>query len=569
MVKPQTPQMTKPKVLQLNVQTAPVPGIVDPTRHQMGLAGVTAFLEGELQAHIQRAPVPRQPALMVPKPPVAQPQEITLFDWQVNWANRAYDIVLRNHGYIDTSRMRAGKTVVLMWLAKRFGFRLIVIGPVSVETVWRREAAKYGVEIITFISYPSLRSKRGFQPKHGLLDRFDNVTEGGVKQVSFAPTRTYTDFIEQGVMVVCDEIQNIKNNSSQYKACSALLRPIIAGGRSRFALLSGTPFDKEEHAVNLLRLIGYIRAYRLYSVHPSTREVTLEGMQELIDACRFINAAETDRVVAEVPLVGKQMNHLAYLLYIRVVKTGISGAMAAPVLTEGQYDVKNGLYAMTALRGQQLNNAVTDLARVIQFNPDTGAVTLTQQNLGDRTSALVRIENAKVDDFARVATSILTADPRNKVIISLNYTTTIDELRPLLIMYNPLTYNGQVTNKKKRAEIVRAFVEDANRRVLIMNTALGVGISLYSTLPDHPVYMLMSPTYKLLDAAQTAARVYGPGMVSKATVRMFYGQGAGELEMRILSALARKTQVLKGTLEEVVTRDLVLPGDYETETCGI
>lgn len=543
-----TPTIAVPRVA---IPQIPVPAVVIPKP--------TAPRVVTLNLQPQGIAVPT-----IPRPQPAQPQDVTLFDWQMDWANRAYGILLRNHGYIDTSRMRSGKTVLLMWLARQFGFRLIVIGPVgAVQDNWHSEAAKYGVEIITYISYQSLRSKRGFQPKHGLLERHDNVTEGGVRQVHFVPTQQYLNLIESGVMLVCDEIQNIKNDSAQYKACSALMRPLISGGgRSRFALLSGTPFDKEEHATNLLRLIGYVRARRMYNYDRVNQTIVLEGMQELIDACRFINDEETTRVLTQIPPTKKNMTHLAFILYIRVVKAGISGAMAAPVTDQADYNVMNGFYTMVAHRGQQLHNAVDALMRATNFNERTGIAEWQPNKIGAVTPALVQIEDAKVDDFARVTTQILMENPRNKVVISVNYTTTIDQIKTLLIFYHPLILYGE-TPQKKRAGIVRDFNENPARRVLIMNTAVGgVGISLYSKEPDSPRYMLISPSYRLLDIAQAAARIYGPGMISRAVVRMFYGRGVGEQEVRILDAIARKTEVLKGTLEDVVTRSMILPGEY-------
>ena len=492
-----------------------------------------------------------------------QVKELQLMPWQIEWAQRSHNILLRNHGYIDTSRMRSGKTYVTLWLAKQFGFRLLIVCPVIAIDVWRRTAAEYGVEVIDIISYQSLRSQKGHQPKHGYLDRHDNTTEGGVHQVHFSPTRAYNTLIEQGIMVVCDEIQNIKNNSDQYKACSALIRPIISGGgRSRFGLLSGTPFDKEEHAVNLLKLIGYIRAHRLYNYVRQTRELVLEGIQELIDACRFINAQETDRVLAEIPLVKGKMNTLCYTLYTRVVKANISGAMAAPTDIRGTFNVGNGFYNMTNDRAEQLRVAIDELANAVRFNERTGTAEIRADNIGAVTTALVHVENAKVEDFARVATQALMADLHLKVIISVNYTSTINDINNLMLFFRPLVLNGAVP-AKKRGDIVRLFNDDPTRRLLIMNTSVGgVGISLYSQHGHSPRLMLMSPSYKLLEATQAAARIYGPGMNSDATVSMFYGRGVAARETGILTALARKTQVLKGTLEDVVTRDLVLPGDY-------
>lgn len=522
------------------------------------------------QPPIPQYPIPKvttlnvQPKFVIPQPTGRGPIDITLYDYQVGWANRAYDILLRNHGYIDTSRPRSGKTLVALWLAKRYGFPLIIICPKTLIAVWKREADKYGVEIIVSVSYQSLRSKQGARLKHGLLDRFDNTTEGGVHQIHFVPTQYYLSLIERGALLICDEIHNIKNNSDQYKACNALIRPIISGaGRSRFALLSATPFDKEEHAINLLRLIGYIRAHRLYNYDRVNQAIVLEGVQELIDACRAINPAETARVLIQVPpTIKKNIKHLVYVLYINVIRAAISGAMARPETGEGTFDVKNGFFNMTANRGFQLHTAVTALARAVNYDERTDTVDMRGGGIGGVTPALVAIENAKVDDFARVATQILMDYDRNKVVISVNYTSTIDEIKRLLIFYHPLTLNGQIP-EAKRQQVIADFVGNPTRRVLLMNTAVGKeGISLYSTEPDSPVFMLVSPSYRPLDITQVTSRIYGPGMVSPAVARIFYGKLVGERETSILNALARKTEVLKGVLEDVVKADLILPGDY-------
>ena len=510
--------------------------------------------------------IPQVPKKLTLKVIPVSIKEIALRPWQTDWAQKAHDILLKNHGYIDTSRMGSGKTYVTLWLAKQFGFRLLIVCPVIMIDVWRKTAAEYGVSIIDIISYQSLRSQRGHQPKHGYLNRYDNTTEKGSRLTHFVPTKAYKDLVEQGIMIVCDEIQNIKNNSAQYKACSALIQPIInEGGCSRFGLLSGTPFDKEEHATNLLRLIGYIKAYRLYNYLKDTRELVLEGMQELIDSCRFINKNETDKVLTEIPLAKGKMNLMCYTLYTRVIKTSISGAMPAPTTIVGTFDVKNGFYKMTENRAEELRSAINELADVVKFNQRTNTAEIRAENIGAVTTALVHIENAKADDFARVATEILNSNNNNKVIISVNYNSTIDEIRRLMISFNPLVLNGQIP-AKKRSEIVKQFNENPKIRSLIMNTSVGgVGISLHDTKGDAPRFMIMSPSYKLLDVTQAAGRIYRDGTLSDATVRMFYGKGEAVLETNILTAMARKTQVLRGVLEEVVSQNLVLPGEYESE----
>lgn len=493
-------------------------------------------------------------------------KDVVLLPWQIEWAQRAYNILMRNHGYIDTSRMRSGKTYVTLWLAKQFGFRLLIICPVIAIDVWSVTAREYGVEVVNIISYQSLRSQNDHQPKHGLLSRYDNVTEGGIHQTHFITTKLYNDLLERGIMVICDEIQNIKNNSDQFKACNALIRPIItSGGRSRFGLLSGTPFDKEEHAVNLLKIIGYIRAHKLYRVERGTNQLILDGMQELIDACRSIDNNETERVLDAIPLQKSNMDHLCYILYIRVIKANISGAMAAPTNIIGTYDVKNGFYNMSHERNEQLKAAIKELAVAVSFNEKTGTSDLRAESLGALTIALVHIENAKIDDMARIATETLMSNNFTKVVISVNYTSTIEGIRNNMLPFNPLILNGK-TSKKDKSMVIRAFNENPNYRLLLMNTAAGsVGISLYTPNVNSPRVMLLSPSYKLLDITQAAARIYGPGMISDAKVRMFYGKDQAVLETKILTSLINKSETLKGTLDDVVKRDLILPGDYDKE----
>jgi len=504
----------------------------------------------------------------VPAPiPIISPRltivkELTLRSYQMPWATRAKSILDTGHGYIDTSRMGSGKTYVALWLAKQFNISLLVICPVTMIDVWVQTAREYGVKIVTAISYESLRSQKNHQPKHGLLQRFDSVTEGGVHHVEFVPTEEYVRLCEFGILVVFDEVQRVKNQSAQWKASCAMIRPILDAGTSRWALLSGTPFDKEEHATNLLRLINYVRAHRMYSIDNRTGMFVPEGIQELIDACNFINPAITNTVLSLLPPAKETMKELAYQLYVKVIKAHISGAMPTPDTISAENDVKDGYYLIDKTSELALRQGLGALARATGYDPNKQTVDMKADNIGAVQKALVLIENTKAPDMARVARNILTAIPRSKVIIAINFTTTLDLLKPLLVDYTPLILNGEI-KPELRAKTVVAFKENPAVRLLIMNIAVGgVGISLHDTVGDSPRFMLMSPGYKMLDVVQAAGRIYRDGTKSQATVRMFYGQGQNMQETGILAAMAKKTQVLRGTLESDVSQDLILPGDY-------
>lgn len=488
-------------------------------------------------------------------------KEVELFSWQKDWADRAYQILLNNYGYIDTSQMRSGKTYITLWLAKKFNFSLIVICPVTTISFWKEAAEEYNVEIVYIMSYQKLRGKKNSQPKHGLLERYEKVS-GNKFQIVFEPTEDYLKIVEHGIFVIFDEIQMIKNNNDQYKACSALIRPILNGGLSRFGLLSGTPFDKEKHVINLLRMIGYIRSPHLYRSEGNLILLDSGGFNELFQICKSFDKEATYKVMRRFYTVTKtNIITICYHLFIEVIKKRISGAMVSPI--ENTMDIKNGFYKISEGRKIQLRNAIDELKDVIRYISESEITFDKNTNMGRITTALMNIENAKVNDFARVAIKHL--NNNCKVIISVNYTKTINELRKLLSLYNPVILNGSVP-QKERSDIIKQFTNNPNVKLLIMNTAVGsLGISLYSKTLNVTIWMLLSPNYNLLELTQAAARIFGPGMKSTGHVRMFYGSGEAEIETSILTSLTRKTLTLKGTLENKVVKKLILPGDYEAE----
>ena len=537
---------------------------------------------------VVKTPIQKEIEIIEPKKEI---KELILGDWQIEWAQKAFNILQKNPGFIDTSKMGSGKTYVTLWLALQYSCKLFIICPVTVIDVWKSTAEEYGVEIAFITSYESLRSKRGSQPRHPYLERQDVLTEGGKNIVSFEATQLYIDLLDDGLIVVLDEIQKIKNKSAQYKACEALLSPITPGDtHSRFALLSGTPIDKEEHAINLLKLLGYIKSTRLYTYMEKTERLIYEGLQELIDECVKIDAEETERVLQEEEISRNNLEHICYVLYVKVIKPAISGAMPPPTNIKGDFDVKNGYYNISKKNVNKLATAIENLSSAIEYNDlnykngeDSISISTStssnfaQDSLGKRKKALVNIENAKADDIARVMKAKLLKNPQQKGIISVNYTSTIRDLEYLLRDFNPLILNGQV-KKINRGEIVRNFNTNPHYRVLIMNTVVGgVGISLHDIIGDAPRFMIISPDDRFLDVIQAVYRIYRPGTMSNAEVRIFYGKTEFGDETAILDKMVthnvmesekKKTKVLKGTLETSVLDTLILPGDYESEIEG-
>jgi hypothetical protein len=329
-------------------------------------------------------------------------------------------------------------------------------------------------------------------------------------------------------------------------------------------LLSAIPFDKEEHSINLLRLIGYIRHPRLYTYVGRPPQLRLEGLQELIDAANFIDPDKTRAVMAGIPLIKSMMTKLVYRLYSEVILDRIAGSMPPPDI-EATFDAKNGFYNINPANAARLAEGIAMLANAVGYVEGMAVAQIQAATIGVVTTALVKIETAKAYDIARVARSILTTHPTGKVIISVNYTDTLEFLRQALADYNPILLYGDVPPRRRHL-LVRDFNTNLAKHVLIMNTAVGGhGISLHDTVGGAPRFMLLSPSYKLLEIAQATGRIYRDGTVSDATVRMFYGKGRGAQETNILTAMARKTNTAKGTVAGPAKDTLVLPGDYAND----
>lgn len=565
----QVPSANPPAKDQLSSLPIPVSGsvkfaqpIIAPTPQKANIPTPMVNTLPKVTLNIQR---PNNP-VFVPSPTQPVVEELKLREYQVDWAARAEEILYQRNGYIDTSLMGAGKTIIPIYLAKKFGLSIITICPVNVVPVWQKTCAKYSVKLVTALSYQELRSVKGAQPKHGLLNRQDNLSGRGLNKLSFSPTQAYFDLLARGVLLIFDEFQNIKNNSSQYKACSTLLHTLLqTGGTSRYGLLSATPIDKEEQAINLLRLIGYITSQRLYSIDRYSKSIILEGAQEAIDIAMSMDPEATRAIVDEFTMNKALVKRIPFELYTTVIKRFISGAMPAPTTIEGENDIKNGFFNITGNNAALLTDAVGQLATAVNYQRETNSAELTQNNVGAVTKALVMIENAKAFDMARIATKILMSVPNSKVIISVNYTGTITELQDLLSPYHPLILAGSIA-RKKRTQAVDSFNTDPKHRVLIMNTAVGgVGISLHDTVGDSPRYMLISPSYKIQNDVQATHRHRRDGTKSKTTTRMFYGNNDVGIETRILTALATKSIVMERSINTETNKDLILPVHYPSE----
>lgn len=465
--------------------------------------------------------------------------------------------------YLDTSPMGSGKTEVTLNEAKKYFGSILVICPKIMKGFWRSKCELYGIKCHAAISFESLRSIKGSQPKHGLLSRHDyqtvsNLSTGKWKKY-FEPTKRLINLLKEGTLVVFDEVQLIKNDNDQFKACLAVARAAYEYGTSRLALLSATPYDKMECIMQLLHLTCTITMDRLISTHPRTKEITLEGLGEMVERCRNINERMTNTIVKKYTVNARNAKNICIDLYNVILKHQINVAMP-PLEIKATKRMVNGFFKVES-RGD-FDQKIQDLIEAAEY--DAVKQTINMKKLSGFAAmipALRRIEMIKVPIFVKLAREKLESDPKSKVIIGMNYNDSLDELNRLLADYRPLSLRGEDSDSE-RDNNVRLFQTSPEFRLIICNIRVGsFGITLNDTVGDAPRFLLANPLPSLISLYQFIFRVWRYRTASDVNVIIVYVQG-GEEELMIFDLIARKSDIVRSGICDEISQEIVFPGDF-------
>jgi hypothetical protein len=489
-------------------------------------------------------------------------EKIVLSDAQRVLVDKSKEVLSQFIACFNLSIMGSGKTYTTSVTGMELDYEnMVVFCPSAVEKKWKQMASDYGVPLTVVTSYESLRSKKGSQPTHGLLKRDDSE-----KKPVFTVTKKFKRMVEEGVLLVCDESQKIKNKSSaMYDAVRALTTHVIlSGGASRIMLLSGTPFDKEEQVISMMRLLGFIRSDILKIYNKETNELRLLGAQELIDFCMDIDEETTSEMVDSYRFTDKNVPTFCYKLFQDVIKPNIAVEMPPPEMREN-IDCMDGYYNLPQDDSVALKSAITNLRSAAQFNVKTGKTNYDGKSFGAITKSLIAAEGAKLNTIARLAYFDLEENPKCKVVIGVNYVRSIEELSRVLAFANPLVLHGRIHKDKRFATIQKFQEANSKHRLLITNIRVSSsGIDLDDKNGNFPRKVYVVPNYSIQDLQQFTGRFVRMDTRSSASIRFVYGR-CGVLESSILNALARKNKVMSETLNNQVEAGIRFPGGYDRE----
>lgn len=488
-------------------------------------------------------------------------KKISLYDAQKIHVNNICRIWDNFNFAFDFSMLGTGKTFTSSYLALNYGFKhVIVICPVSVESKWSIMKKDYGVPIKGIYSFTSIRSTKNKHPSHGLLLRYDSIDNSqghAIEKTSFSSTDLYLNMVSDGVLLIIDEIQNIKNVNSQFIACKELIFQIVNGisnknRKSRVLLLSGSPVDKQEQITTLLRSVNIIQSDELSVFNPYSRDNVWTGFQDFLNFCFKHKISRNIYDIYKIPNqntgVVKIFRQIIYSVFQDLLKPILTSAMP-PIISNVKLNKINAFYSIKGPDDILYEQGVNMLQKSIGFNNQTNEINHKgAKSLSAITRALILIETAKVNTMVKIAKKRLTNNINEKIVIVVNYNESIKSIYDLLIKYKPLILNGQV-NKTDREKISAQFNEDNNNhRVLICNLAVvSVGIDLDDKYGGRPRFCIANPNYKTIDLYQLGHRFQRIDTKSDSTIHFIYGKRIHELQ--VLNALSSKSEVMKNTTD--------------------
>jgi hypothetical protein len=546
----------------------------------------------------------KKPVKKRTKKTVVEPtqKDIVLFDYQVVHANILLNYLSRNFYAIDLSMLGSGKTYTTSYIYQTLLKdnkikHIIIISPKSVQTKWMEIEQEYGIKIYQNTSFRSLIGVKFKQPKHGLLKRRDymkqiiqdNNQTRDMEKCDYTCTTEYLNLIKEGVLLVIDEIQNIKNVNNQSDACKTLIKAIDDdfnnGGNSRLLLLSGSPIDKEYQVVTLFKSLNIMKEDRLSVMNPQTYEKMWRGMQEIEDYClkfksrdeimhiRYGRLNRTSTPYNLRPYNYLEHNHFyvneenyCYKLFQNVIKPNLSNAMSCK-LDKYKIHKLNSFYRMTNETDLALlKKGIELLKKSTGFNNNTNTIHFGNNGaeaLIGIQRALTMIETSKINLFARIIREVLDNYPNHKVVMGVNYTATINDLMVLLSDYNPLMMNGSIS-MKNRLQIINNFQQDNNNyRLLIANSSvICCGIDLNDKFGTHERVCFVSPNYKTIELYQLSHRFQRIDTKSNSLLNLTFVKD--NAENRILNSLTRKGQIMKEVTEKQAEEGIIFPCDFET-----
>lgn len=528
-------------------------------------------------------------------------KEIQLMGYQVSHTERLYEILDTCHFALDLSMLGAGKTYTAMEIYKRRGYnRGLIIAPASMVEKWRELTTEYGLSGITIVSFNTLGgTKTGINRSiRHLIRRGDIFGEGD--ETNHKATGQLIQYVKEGMMLIIDEIQCIKNKgTAKTSACKEIIRVILdeyektqGDTKSRVLLISGSPIDNYQQVEQFFKTIGVMKSiqfqrFNIGAYSRARRYGDQTGMDEagnietgLAEIHKFCVKYDRDTAFdvkhcnQSLSVSGQKSTPIlkCYDYFINIVKPYLSSCMTVSG-NKCRVSKYNGMYP---LNYGKKDNYCLDIKNLMKKGEDKVLQGLRKTRMNDGVPidplqclqliqrGLNMIETSKIPLFVKIVRYALSKNPSCKVVVACNYTLTLSDLERELSEFGVIIVDGSVS-AKKRQTLLREFQEpNLNVRVLVGNTkVISTGIDLDDKNGAFPRVCFVSPSYNTIDLYQLSYRFLRSTATQSDSQMYLVYTTTGE-EKYLIKALTKKGSIMKMvTQEQSDLAGITFPCDYE------
>lgn len=514
-------------------------------------------------------------------------KSIELYSYQYKHVYNLEHILEKTHFAFDLSPLGTGKTYTAAKIYQNNNNykHILTISPMSVKNKWINMNQEYGLNSENHLTYNEITGSKFKSPLCGYLIRNDYKAyvekENGqitlIDKYSYTATEKFKQLVQEGLLLIIDEFQNIKNNSAQTESCAELIREIysqfLTGNSSRVILMSGSPFDKKIQLIRLMKTINIITEDKIVNGHKYA------GINELIDYIKtnhfklyitHIKNSESTYITkiwanGEYKYYQQAYNCIEFIynIFINIFKVHFSSIMEIQELPNAVLHKYNGIFIMDNTDNQiESEKALNELQKITKFNGYSIDLRQSRYTMLQITKILMKLEYSKLNIFYRLAMNDLTKTNK-KIVIGLNFNESIHKLTEMLIDYKPIVIQGK-TSLKNRQKLITTFQEpNLEARLIIANiNVISTGIDLDDKYGQFPRVCYASPNYNTINIYQLGHRfLRGLDTKSDTNIYMVYTNHINE--QKIIESLMSKSLIMKNTVQ-TSEQHYTYPCDYIT-----
>lgn len=469
----------------------------------------------------------------------------------------------------NSAKMGRGKTYVTCALAQKLGLPIFVVKLLSI-TAWDEMESNYNIHIPYKITYGKLRGKMGVCNNPYLINTINDVEEEGKGDYRnpFKVTEDFKSLVQEGILLVADEISMAKNNTGITDALHACIKCIgetlkrDPQCRSRVVLLSAPYMGDNRNVESLCKLLYLTPQDSIY--YESNEGIKLTGYEDIVNLCAEQDEEKTLDILP--PLVTSGNLHATlFRLYENILKK---------IFTVNIKSNENSSHKITPtyrfsyyIFPEEDEAIIREGFRKLQslaYSGNYGKCVKGCRSVisGKLGEGLSLIEKGSISTLIRVSKQTLIEVPKSKVIIYINQKENNNLLMRGLQEWNPVSLRGDSTQKERKFR-KDLFQNDPTCRVLVAHILVGgVGINLDDQRGDFPRYVYLLPGYDADKKLQGVGRVIRRETKSNPVITVLCST-VMITESKLVISMCNKTDNMRRGYSVEEKEDFVSFSDYD------